>query len=109
MVRIVRERNERSLTDTGLPFLFESTCSSIFARLEDLAEARAVSRVRLIVKLRVHIRFVNIFETEARAKRPPASMQRRIVVGVGTIERGRGQVRGAEVCYRIRGVGSNGG
>lgn len=65
---------------------------------------------RLIVKLRVHIRVVNyIFETEARAKRPPASMQRRIVVGVGTIERGRGQVRGAEVCYRIRGVGSNGG
>lgn len=52
MVRIVRERNERSLTDTGLPFLFESTCSSIFARLEDLAEARAVSRVRLIIKLR---------------------------------------------------------
>lgn len=41
MVRIVRERNERSLTDTGLPFLFESTCSSIFARLEDLVEARA--------------------------------------------------------------------
>ncbi|XP_043798543.1 protein PTHB1 [Apis laboriosa] len=40
-VRIVRERNERSLTDTGLPFLFESTCSSIFARLEDLAKARA--------------------------------------------------------------------
>ncbi|PBC32457.1 hypothetical protein APICC_10079 [Apis cerana cerana] len=41
MVRIVRERNERSLTDTGLPFLFETTCSSIFARLEDLAKARA--------------------------------------------------------------------
>lgn len=43
MLRAVRERNERSLPDTGLPFLFDSTCDAIFALLEQLAQARAVS------------------------------------------------------------------
>ncbi|XP_050580144.1 protein PTHB1 isoform X3 [Bombus affinis] len=41
MLRAVRERNERSLPDTGLPFLFDSTCDTIFALLEQLAQARA--------------------------------------------------------------------
>ncbi|XP_046143779.1 protein PTHB1 [Osmia bicornis bicornis] len=41
MLRTVRERNDRSLADTGLPFLFEQTCRAIFALLEDLVKARA--------------------------------------------------------------------
>ncbi|XP_015437282.1 PREDICTED: protein PTHB1 [Dufourea novaeangliae] len=42
MLRAVRERNTgSSLSDTGLPFLFESTYRAILERLEDLVEARA--------------------------------------------------------------------
>ncbi|XP_011260639.1 protein PTHB1 [Camponotus floridanus] len=41
MLRVVRERNTRSLATTGLPFLLESTYRSIFALLDDLAIARA--------------------------------------------------------------------
>ncbi|XP_043520803.1 protein PTHB1-like [Frieseomelitta varia] len=42
MLRAARERNEGSLADTGLPFLFDRTCRAIFALLEDLAKARTV-------------------------------------------------------------------
>ncbi|XP_076375153.1 protein PTHB1 [Megalopta genalis] len=41
VLRNVRERNTSSLADTGLPFLLEATCGSIFTRLEDLVAARA--------------------------------------------------------------------
>ncbi|XP_018362965.1 PREDICTED: protein PTHB1 [Trachymyrmex cornetzi] len=41
MLRIVRERNTRSLATTGLPFLLESTYRAIFTLLDDLAIARA--------------------------------------------------------------------
>ncbi|XP_076290375.1 protein PTHB1-like [Lasioglossum baleicum] len=41
ILRTVRERNTGSLAETGLPFLLEATCASIFARLEDLIAARA--------------------------------------------------------------------
>lgn len=53
MLRTVRERNERSLADTGLPFLFDATYRAIFARLEELARARAVSRLRFLALSRV--------------------------------------------------------
>ncbi|XP_076670959.1 protein PTHB1-like isoform X2 [Andrena cerasifolii] len=40
MLRAVRERNGRSLADTGLPFLIDSTYRATFVRLEDFANAR---------------------------------------------------------------------
>ncbi|CAL7941620.1 unnamed protein product [Xylocopa violacea] len=57
MLRTVREKNERSLTDTGLPFLFESTCRAIFALLEDLVKARA-DRDRAAQELRCSLQLL---------------------------------------------------
>jgi len=42
MLRAARERNTRSLSTTGLPFLLESTYRAIFTLLDDLAVAKAV-------------------------------------------------------------------
>ncbi|XP_076222943.1 protein PTHB1 [Nomia melanderi] len=41
ILRVVRERNIGSLADTGLPFLFDLTCTAIFTHLENLVAARA--------------------------------------------------------------------
>ncbi|CAK9828785.1 Protein PTHB1 [Anthophora retusa] len=57
MLRAVRERNERSLADTGLPFLFELTYRAIFALLELLAKARA-ERERAAHELRCSLRLL---------------------------------------------------
>ncbi|CAK9815443.1 Protein PTHB1 [Anthophora plagiata] len=57
MLRAVRERNERSLADTGLPFLFELTYRAIFALLEQLAKARA-ERERAAHELRCSLRLL---------------------------------------------------
>nr|XP_012151211.1 PREDICTED: protein PTHB1 isoform X1 [Megachile rotundata] len=57
MLRTVRERNERSLADTGLPFLFEQTCHAIFALLEELAVARA-ERDRTAHELRCSLKLL---------------------------------------------------
>ncbi|XP_076167208.1 protein PTHB1-like [Ptiloglossa arizonensis] len=40
MLRAVRERNSKSLPDTGLPFLFDTTYRAILALLEDLVKAK---------------------------------------------------------------------
>ncbi|XP_076243990.1 protein PTHB1-like [Calliopsis andreniformis] len=40
MLRAIRERNGRSLSDTGLPFLFDCTYRATFTCLEELSKAR---------------------------------------------------------------------
>ncbi|CAK9798649.1 Protein PTHB1 [Anthophora quadrimaculata] len=57
MLRAARERNERSLADTGLPFLFELTYRAIFALLEQLTKARA-ERERAAHELRCSLRLL---------------------------------------------------
>ncbi|KOC62575.1 Protein PTHB1 [Habropoda laboriosa] len=57
MLRAVRERNERSLTDTVLPFLFESTYRAIFGLLEQLVKARE-ERERTSHELRCSLRLL---------------------------------------------------
>ncbi|XP_017762295.1 PREDICTED: protein PTHB1 [Eufriesea mexicana] len=74
MLRAVRGRNERSLADTELPFLFDSTYGAIFALLQDLAKARAERErtgheVRCSVELSLLLLRTNLTEDECAALR----------------------------------------
>ncbi|XP_071628564.1 protein PTHB1-like [Temnothorax longispinosus] len=65
MLRVVRERNTRSLAATGLPFLLESTYCAIFALLDDLAIARtererAGHGLRCVVRLLLLLLRLNV-------------------------------------------------
>lgn len=73
MLRAVRERNGRSLADTGLPFLFDSTYRATFLRLEDFANARTVGIIHPVTRDGFAGKLLDVWRGYCRSKGEPAT------------------------------------